>query len=147
VSQAIALLQSGCIGGGALVRFDGRIPTWATVMFECMSLTYRLVSFSTGSFMFCTRDAFKQSGGFDEKLFAKEEIHFAIALKRVGRFRLIQDRVLTSGRKMRAYSLGEWLGVFGRIALKGSRAMSSREGLDPWYGPRRPDSGRPDSSR
>ena len=36
VSQAIALLQSGCIGGGALVRFDGRIPTWATVMFECM---------------------------------------------------------------------------------------------------------------
>ena len=147
MSQAIALLQSGCIGGGALVRFDGRVPAWAAVIFECMSLTYRLVSFSTGSFMFCTGDAFEQSGGFDEKLFAKEEIHFAIALKRVGRFRLIQDRVLTSGRKLRAYSLGEWFGTFGRLALKGSRAMSSREGLDPWYGPRRPDSEHPDSSR
>ena len=68
----------------------------------------------------------------------------AIALKRVGRFRLIQDRVLTSGRKLRAYSLGEWFGTFGRLALKGSRAMSSREGLDPWYGSRRPDPGHPD---
>jgi glycosyltransferase involved in cell wall biosynthesis len=147
VSQAIRLLQAGCIGGGALVRFDGRVPVWATLIFECMSLTYRLVSLSTGSFMFCTRDAFRQSGGFDEKLFAKEEVHFAIALKRVGRFRLIRDRVLTSGRKLRAYSLAEWFGIFGRLALKGSRAMSSREGLDPWYGPRRPDSEHPDPSR
>jgi glycosyltransferase involved in cell wall biosynthesis len=146
MSQAIALLQSGCVGGGALVRFDGRIPAWADVLLECMSLTYRLVGFSNGSFMFCTRDAFIRSGGFDEKLFAKEEIHFAIALKRVGRFRLIQDRVLTSGRKLRAYSLGEWLETFGRLALKGAGAMSSREGLDPWYGPRRPDPVRPDLS-
>jgi glycosyltransferase involved in cell wall biosynthesis len=147
VSQAIALLKSGYIGGGALVRFDGRVPVWASVILECMSLTYRLVSFSTGAFMFCTRDAFKQSGGFDEKLFAKEEVRFAIALKRVGRFRLIQDRVLTSGRKLRAYSPGEWFRTFGRLALKGSRSMSSREGLDPWYGPRRPDPEHSDPSR
>jgi glycosyltransferase involved in cell wall biosynthesis len=147
VSQAIALLQAGFIGGGALVRFDGRVPVWATILLECMSLTYRLVSFSTGSFMFCTRDAFEQSGGFDEKLFAKEDVHFSIALKRVGRFRLIRDRVLTSGRKLRAYSLGEWFGTFGRLAAKGSRAMSEREGLDPWYGPRRPDPEHSDRSR
>lgn len=147
VSQAIALLRSGCVGGGALVRFDGRVPAWAAAMFECMSLTYRLVGLPTGSFLFCTRGAFEQSGGFDEKLFAKEEIHFAIALKRVGRFRLIRDRVLTSGRKLRAYSLGEWFAMFGRLALKGSRAMSSREGLDAWYGPRRPDPELPGSFR
>ena len=139
VSQALGLLQSGCVGGGALVRFDGRVPVWASLMLECMSLTYRAVSFSPGSFMFCTREAFKQSGGFDEALFAKEDVHFAIALKRIGRFRLIHDRVLTSGRKLRAYSLIDWVGTFGRLVLKGRRAMHSREGLDPWYGPRRPD--------
>jgi hypothetical protein len=111
-----------------------------------MSLTYRLLSFPTGAFLFCTRDAFDQSGGFNENLFAKEEVLFALALKRVGRFRLIQDRVLTSGRKLRAYSVGEWFGIFGRLALKGPRAMSSREGLDPWYGPRRRDPAHPDSS-
>ena len=139
VSQAIALLRSGCVGGGALVRFDGRVPVWSTFILECMSLTYRLVGFPTGAFLFCTHEAFEQSGGFNEKLFAKEEVLFAIALKRVGRFRLIRDRVLTSGRKLRAYSVREWLGVFARLALKGPWAMSSREGLDPWYGPRRSD--------
>src|SRR5262245_29954445 len=61
VRQAIELLQSGCVGGGALVRFDGRVPAWANVMLECISLTYRLVSFSFGSFIFCTRDAFNRS--------------------------------------------------------------------------------------
>ena len=144
VSQAIAVLRSGCVGGGALIRFDGRVPIWAILILEWMSLTYRLVNFPAGAFMFCTRDAFKQSGGFDERFFAKEEVLFAMALKRVGRFRLIQDRVLTSGRKLRTYALGEWFGIFGRLALKGPRAMSSREGLDPWYGPRRPDSEGPE---
>lgn len=139
VSQAIALLQSGCVGGGALVRFDGRVPVWATVMLECLSLTYRVMSFSAGAFMFCTREAFKKSGGFDEALFGKEEVHFAIALKRIGRFRLIHDRVLTSGRKLRAYSLIGWFGALGGLVLKGRHPLSSREGLDPWYGPRRPD--------
>ncbi len=139
LSQAIALLRSGCVGGGALVRFDGRVPVWSKAILEWMSLIYRLVSFPAGAFMFCTRDAFQRSGGFDEKFFAKEEVLFAIALKRIGRFQLVRDRVLTSGRKLRTYSLGEWLGAFGRLALKGTRAMSSREGLDPWYGPRRPD--------
>lgn len=147
VSRAMALLQFGCIGGGALVRFDGRIPVLATAMLEVMSLTYRLVSFPTGAFLFCTRDAFEQSGGFNEKFFAKEEVLFAIALKRVGRFRLIRDRVLTSGRKLRAYSLPEWFGIFARLALKGPWAMSSREGLDAWYGPRRPDPEHPDALR
>ncbi len=59
----------------------------------------------------------------------------------IGRFRLIQDEVVTSGRKLRAYSLGEGLGGLGRLGRKGPRAMTSREGLDPWYGPRRPDRG------
>ncbi len=139
VSQALALLESGCVGGGALVRLDGRVPVWATIMLECLSMPYRLLSFSAGAFMFCTHEAFKQSGGFDEALFGAEEIRFAIALKRVGRFRLIQDRVLTSGRKLRAYSGSEMVGIFGRLALRGSGRMSSREGLDAWYGPRRPD--------
>ena len=59
----------------------------------------------------------------------------------IGRFRLIQDEVMTGGRKLRAYSLGEGLGVLGRLVRRGPRAMSSRDRLDPWYGPRRPDRG------
>ena len=59
----------------------------------------------------------------------------------IGRFRLIQDEVVTGGRKLRAYSLGEDLGVLGRLVRKGPPAMSSRDRLDPWYGPRRPDLG------
>ncbi len=139
VGQALALLESGCVGGGALPRFDGRVPLWATVLLGCLSVPYRLTGFAAGAFMFCTREAFEQSGGFDEALFGGEEVSFAMALKRVGPFRLIRDRVVTSGRKVRAYSIGELCGTVGRAVLKGRRGVSSREGLDVWYGPRRPD--------
>ena len=139
VAQALALLESGCVGGGAVPRFDGHGPLWANLLLGCLLIPYRMASFAAGAFMFCTREAFERSGGFDERLFAGEEVSFAIALKRVGRFRLIRDRVLTSGRKVRAYSMREVIGTVGRAMLKGPRAVTSRDGLEMWYGPRRPD--------
>ena len=47
---------------------------------------FRLARYSAGCFMFCTRAAFEACGGYDERLFGGEEIRFAQALKKVGRF-------------------------------------------------------------
>jgi hypothetical protein len=41
--------------------------------------------------------------------------------------------VLTSGRKMRAFTPWQLLVTFGRIVLRGDRAMMSKEGLEFWY--------------
>ena len=78
-------------------------------------------------------------GGFDEQLFASEELALSAALKKRGRFVVLDEAVVTSGRKLRSYSLGEVLGVLLRIALRGRRGVRQREGLELWYGERRPD--------
>jgi GT2 family glycosyltransferase len=83
--------------------------------------------------MFCRRDAFEAVGGFDEKLFAAEEVALGAALKRVGRFLILREFVTTSGRKLRAYSGWEIIGILGRLAWRGRVAMRSRKGLDIWY--------------
>jgi hypothetical protein len=52
---------------------------------------------------------------------------------------ILRESVLTSGRKLRTWSALEVLRVFGRVALRGRRAVESRQGLDIWYGERRQD--------
>jgi hypothetical protein len=78
-------------------------------------------------------------GGFDETLFATEEIALSRALKRQGRFVILRVPVVTSGRKLRSHSAGEILGLFG-VALRGGRAsLRTRRHLGLWYGRRRDD--------
>lgn len=139
VRAALAALARGASAGGALVRLDGRVPLWARVMLSAAVALFRLARLSGGCFMFCTRAAFDASGGYDESVFGGEEVLFARALKRTGRFELLRERVTTSGRKLRAYSFGEVTGSLVRAGLRGKRGVSSRTGLDLWYAPRRAD--------
>ncbi len=60
-------------------------------------------------------------------------------LRRHGRFVFLREHVITSGRKVRAHSGREILGLFVRVALTGSKAIRQRKGLEIWYGERRDD--------
>jgi hypothetical protein len=96
---------------------------------------------ASGCFLFCTREAFLSAGGFDEGLFGAEEAAMSRALRRQGRFVVLGEAVTTSGRKLRAHSAREVLGLLTRLALAGPRSLRRREGLDLWYGERREDPG------
>ena len=100
---------------------------------------------TVGCFMFCTRETFDRIGGFDERLFAAEEVAFSRAIKRVGRLALVEPAVVTSARKFRTHSLGE-LTRMGLGVLNVRRAFGSRHRLGLWYGERRHDPG-PSGSR
>ena len=78
-------------------------------------------------------------GGFDERLFGAEEAAMSRALHRQGRFVILRESVTTSGRKLRAYSAREVLGLLARLAVSGRKAVRKREGMEIWYGERRPD--------
>ena len=54
--------------------------------------------------MFCTREAFHATGGFNERFYWGEEGGFALALKRQGRFVVLRQYVITSGRRFRKTS-------------------------------------------
>jgi hypothetical protein len=89
--------------------------------------------------LFLILPAVRATGGWDEKLFAAEEIAMSQALRRYGRFVILRESVTTSGRKLRTYSARELLGTLLRLTGSGPTSVRTRDGLDIWYGDRRPD--------
>lgn len=139
VRAAVQALRDGAVGGGCDLRFDGRLPMWAKLMVWSFRPIYRAGRLASGSFLFCTRRAFEAAGGFDEGLFAAEEAAMSKALRRQGRFVVLRETVVTSGRKLRAYSAWEVFRVLTRLAFLGRKALGNRQGLEIWYGARRED--------
>jgi glycosyltransferase involved in cell wall biosynthesis len=100
-----ALASRRCCGGGAMVHIDSRRGSVSSRLFMLVVRLVQMQKVATGCFVFCRADAFRDIGGFSEKVFATEEYWFSLALKRWGRrhglpFELLEDqRVVTSGRK------------------------------------------------
>lgn len=132
-------VAQGAVGGGCAFRFDGRLPLYGRVLQAVAIPVYRAAGLASGCLLFATREAFQAVGGFDQALFAAEEAAMSRALARHGRFVVLREAVTTSGRKLRAYSAGQSLGIMARLVLSGGKAVRRREGLDIWYGERRPD--------
>jgi hypothetical protein len=80
-------------------------------------------------------------GGFDETLYAAEELALCRALGRRGRFAILRETVLTSGRKLRTHSAREIVWAALRVAFAGRAGVRDRSRLDLWYAPRREDPG------
>ncbi|OGA18733.1 MAG: hypothetical protein A3I63_07005 [Betaproteobacteria bacterium RIFCSPLOWO2_02_FULL_66_14] len=143
VSEAVirAMLEAirrGAVGGGARVQLDAHgTPWWVRALssFTCW-LLYRL-GVAGGCFIFGRRDAFDAVGGFDERYFASEEIHFALALRKRGRFIMLPDAVISSGRKLRLFPGWQIPRQMLRLARGGLGAVRRREGLEFWYDGRR----------
>jgi len=133
VSGAIAKLAEGCSGGGARIVVGGDIPSWARVFTKAFCVLYFALNLGAGAFLFTTRKNFDAVGGFDEKLFIGEEVYFSMALRKLGRFQILREPVVTSGRKLRMYSAREILGNSLSVILRGPRAARSRTGLHIWY--------------
>jgi glycosyltransferase involved in cell wall biosynthesis len=139
VRAAVEAMNRGAAGGGSAVRFDGQVPRYAELMQPVLVRLFRASGLACGCFLFCTREAFDAAGGFDEALFASEEIGMSLALKRQGRFVVLRESVTTSGRKLRMYSGKQVLLIMSRIMLAGPKALKNRERLELWYSGRRDD--------
>jgi cellulose synthase/poly-beta-1,6-N-acetylglucosamine synthase-like glycosyltransferase len=133
------VLAEGAVGGGAAIRFDEPVPRWVKWTLPAFLWLFRRLRYTGGCFLFGTRAAFETVGGFDETLYASEEIALCRALKKEGRFVILRESVLTSGRKVRSYSGGEILHDALRITLAGRAGVRDRSRLRIWYEPRRPD--------
>ena len=134
LAQALAAVRNGAVGGGARARMAPGHARWAEHMMAMASSFMLTMRWAAGCFVFARRDAFERAGGFDERYYASEEIHLSRALKRLGRFVMIDDAVITSGRKADAFSFTQTVWQFARL-LRPS-ALKRREGLTFWYGER-----------
>ena len=141
VRAALGAIRDGAASGGCGFRFDGRVPLYGRLLAAAAVPLYRVLGLASGCFLYCTRDAFRAAGGFDEGLFGAEEAAMSCALARQGRFVVLREHVTISGRKLRAYSGREVLGLLARLALAGPKSLRRRDGQELWYGERRRDPG------
>jgi glycosyltransferase involved in cell wall biosynthesis len=133
VRAALAAIDAGAVGGGAAVRFDGVAPLWGRILLAAVVRSFRLARLAAGCFVFCRRSDFEAVGGFDESLYASEEIPLSRALGRRGRFVVLREAVVTSGRKFRTHAGRVHLRTFLDLALAPRRGVRSRRRLGLWY--------------
>lgn len=135
-------IASGCLAGGATVTVDtqDRLVRFWLAAWNFLS---RRARWAAGSFMFCETAAFREIGGFDQDIYAGEEIYLFKRLKRLARRQrrriVILDRhpLRTSDRKAQLYTLGEHLRFMAKTLLLGRRNLRSRESCYSWYDGRR----------
>jgi glycosyltransferase involved in cell wall biosynthesis len=138
IQSALRSVRAGAPGGGCVPRFEGWLPWWWRLVEPFIEPAVRLARFlPSGTFLFCTRSAFETAGGFNENYYAAEEVVFVAALKRQGRFAILAETVVTSGRKFRAHSFLTLARLSARLVFFGSRGFRSRKGLEYWYEPER----------
>lgn len=106
LAEVVRLLKTGRIaGGGARIEFDAPTSFLAGALLRFWQAVSRGARFAAGCFVFCTATAFKKAGGFDERVFASEEIGFsrrirAAAVREGQKFVIIdQPGIKTSARK------------------------------------------------
>jgi glycosyltransferase involved in cell wall biosynthesis len=138
VHAALEALRAGAVGGGAAVRLDGPAAWYERAIERLLAPAFRWTGIAPGCFLFCTREAFEQVSGFDQRWYAGEDVAISKALARQGRFVILRHAVRTSARKLRTHSLGEHLRLLLRFARHGRGLLRSRAALDYWYGDRRP---------
>ena len=139
VRGAVQAMRNGAVGGGAGMRFDEPTPLFARFLMRVVVHLFRATCMATGCFLFCTRSGFAAVGGFDERYYGAEEIVMSRALKRLGPFVILKQGVTTSARKIRIYSSMEVMLFMTRMALRGTRALKQRKGMEFWYAERRAD--------
>ena len=140
--QALTDLQGGTVvGGGAEVEVDqpvGMMVGWLVRLWNQVSKRFH---YAAGSFFYCRRDGFDAVGGFDESVYAGEEVWLAKRLKKWGKkcgleFRIILDPpIVTSGRKSDWYSDWDFV-VQVTVVMLFPWATRSRRLCNMWY--RRP---------
>ena len=139
IEAACRAMMDGAVGGGATVEWEGSLPLWARMLATGTLWTMRIATLAAGCFVFCTRAAFDAVGGFDETVYATEELWFSQVLKRQGRFVILRETVITSSRKLRTYSGFEVLRMTWPLFYRGLGVFRDRRALGLWYGERRPD--------
>lgn len=131
------MVQGSVGGGGTTVAFDRTDVVIAALgVVQLWNGISRFARLAAGSYIFCRHEAWTETGGFNETVYAGEELFFSQKLKRWGKsrglgFRILTIPVLTSARKLQWY--GPWQLLWRTFSLARPGAMKRRENCALWY--------------
>ena len=142
-AETVAAIKTGkYLFGGCLVRLDKDHAAFNAGV-GLWNLISRTRTWAAGSFIFCEAAAFRQVGGFDNRLFASEELDLSKKLKKLARSKglrgviLTRHPLVTSSRKAYLYSARAHIWFLFRTVIGGGRTLRSREQCNIWYDGRR----------
>jgi glycosyltransferase involved in cell wall biosynthesis len=139
VAEMLALIRKGkYVGGGTVIAFDH-----ARFFLRCLTifgnLLIRCMRWTPGYFIFCEAAAFRAMGGFDQEIFAAEDVVFGRAMKRWGRAHGLSVAILhthppiTSSRKISLYGPGVILRFLVRLVVLPKSTMRDQKHLRLFY--------------
>jgi len=144
LAETLSLIASRkFVGGGAILRYDRPPPLWKLFLFVSNRVVIPLLRWTAGCFLFCRADAFREFGGFDQTLFAGEDVEFGRAMRRWGKPRGLGVAILrrhppiTSIRKIELYGSREIFVLLVRWALFPRRTGRDKAALRVFYDGRR----------
>ncbi len=113
ISKILTAIENGAKSGCFRLKFDHEhwflnANAWFT------RFNVNAVRFGDQS-LFVLKDVFKESGGFQENLVMMEDQEIIHRLKQQGKFKVLNDVVITSARKYRDNGVYRMQGIFFRI--------------------------------
>jgi glycosyltransferase involved in cell wall biosynthesis len=143
LADILRVIESGqYVGCGSTLRMNG-LPWWANLTLKLWTGTSIVCRWAAGALVVCRRDAFQEVGGFDQNLYALDEIRLSKQLKQWGRQHGLQFTILTnhpletSPRKVSLYTGREIAGQIFRIFFLPKRTLQDKKQLSVWYDGRR----------
>lgn len=136
LAAALDQLASGAAGGGATVEISPtkKLSIFKWAMFYAVKIGWQSIGgWAAGCFMYCQRELFESFGGFDEDYLAIEELFFSRSIAQKGRFSVLRQPVITSARKLEAYSTLELLRFVTLPIVQPTRLFKSKVGLEILY--------------
>lgn len=143
VGDILQLIDNGRFVGCGSVMHMPNLPWWGNAaigLWTILSVTFRWAS---GALVVCRTDAFREVGGFNQELFAADEVDLSELLKKWGRKRglkftiLTRHPLVTSPRKVQLYTGREIAGQFFRVLFSPRKALQDKKKLPIWYDGRR----------
>ncbi|MBS0298650.1 MAG: glycosyltransferase [Proteobacteria bacterium] len=143
VGDILHMIESGKYVGCGSVMHMPDLPWWGTAamrLWTILSITFRWAS---GALVVCRSDAFRDVGGFNQELFAADEIDLSELLKKWGRKHglkftiLTRHPLVTSPRKVKLYTGREIAGQLFSVMFSPRKALLDKKKLPIWYDGRR----------
>lgn len=143
IADVLRLIESGkSVGCGSTMYMDD-LPLWADLGLKLWTVASVTMCWASGALVVSRADAFREVGGFNQELFAADEIDLSDLLKKWGKKRGLKFSILTkhpletSSRKMKLYSGREMLGQFFNLIVSPRGALKDKKKLSVWYDGRR----------
>ena len=143
IADILKMIETSKYVGCGSVMHMPDLPWWGRIVLYLWTIASVLFHWASGALIVCRADAFREVGGFNENLFAADEIDLSHLLKKWGRKHKLKFTILTrhplvtSSRKVQLYTRKEIFDQILNVLFNPRHTLQDKNKLPIWYDGRR----------